>query len=82
MSAIYEAGRFQNIEDEMEVTGKQAMDLCCHICGEWLQWDAKVIYDETTESQYVEIKSGSCGEVFKLHIENARMEIVDGDATN
>lgn len=57
---------FSNFVDGIHVYSREAMYLCCDICGEWLQWEAKIEYDPKTESQHLVIKSGSCGETFYL----------------
>lgn len=79
MSNLFQTGRFMDFEDDLEMDYEDAMNLCCHICGEWLQWDAKVVYDSIEDKQYIEIESTSCGEKFRLHILSVKTELVENE---
>lgn len=56
---------YEFVEDEV-VMATKAFSLGCDICGELLEWEAKMVYDTETDRQVLNLTAKSCGETFLL----------------
>lgn len=73
---MLEANSFKEFTDGKTIEGEDGLKTCCDICGEWLQYSAKIVYDSSANMQSIIIESTSCGEVFILIPTQYRMEKV------
>lgn len=71
---MIKADQFRDFVDGEEISVEDGFNTCCDICGEWLQYDAKIVYDSVNNSQSIIIESISCGEKFRLVPTGFRME--------
>lgn len=68
------ADKFTPFVDGEEIDAEKAFLTTCDICGEWLDYTAKVEYDPNEDKQIITIESTSCGEKFRLIPLTFRME--------
>lgn len=63
---MLKADKFTEFKDGELIDADKAFYTGCDVCGEWLQYMAKVDYDPNGDIQSILIEAESCGEVFRL----------------
>lgn len=53
-------------EEDCLIEADKAMQLGCDICGELLEWEAKMVYNKEHDRQELILTAKSCGETFIL----------------
>ena len=74
---MFNFGKYIDFIDGEEISKEQGLWTCCDICGEVLEYTAKIVYNQDNDSQEIVIEATSCGEVFRLIPIRYRMEKVN-----
>ncbi len=73
---MLEIGKYKEFEEGITMHAEDAFNTTCDICGEWIQYVAKITYNSSANIQSIIIEGESCGEVFRLVPEFFKLEKV------